>query len=106
VAPVGGFGLPGAYASTFLLTLTNPATILSFAAIFAGLGVGSANDALTAMVLVVGVFLGSALWWFVLSGATGLFRSKLSAGGPRWVNRISGAIIAAFGVLALSGLGG
>jgi threonine/homoserine/homoserine lactone efflux protein len=106
VAPAGGVGLPGAYASTFLLTLTNPTTILSFAAIFAGLGVGSANDALTAMLLVVGVFLGSALWWLVLSGATGLLRSTLSAGGLRWVNRISGAIIAAFGVLALSGLGG
>jgi threonine/homoserine/homoserine lactone efflux protein len=104
-APARGGGLVGAYASTLFLTLTNPTTILSFAAIFAGLGVGSTNDALSAMLLVLGVFLGSALWWLVLSGTAGLFRAKLSAGGLRWVNRVSGTIIAAFGVLALSGLG-
>ena len=105
-AEARGAGLPGAYASTFFLTLTNPTTILSFAAIFAGLGVTGANDALSAALLVLGVFLGSAAWWLVLSGGTGLFRPKLSAGGLRWVNRVSGTIIAAFGVLALSGLGG
>ncbi len=104
--PAARSGLLGAYASTFFLTLTNPTTILSFVAIFAGLGVGGADDALSAALLVVGVFLGSAAWWLVLSGGTGLFRSKLSAGGLRWVNRVSGVIIATFGVLALSGLGG
>jgi threonine/homoserine/homoserine lactone efflux protein len=100
-------GLPGAYASTFFLTLTNPTTILSFAAIFAGLGAGETNgDVLSAMLLVLGVFLGSAAWWFVLSGATSLFRTRLSVRGLRWVNRISGTVIAAFGVLAVSRLGG
>jgi len=99
--------LPGAYASTLVLTLANPATILSFAAIFAGLGAGSmGGDAVHAMSLVLGVFCGSALWWFVLSGATSLFRAKLSACGLRWVNRISGVVLAGFGVVALSGLGG
>ena len=101
-------GLPGAYASTFFLTLTNPTTILSFAAIFAGLGVAgdASGSALSAMLLVLGVFFGSATWWFVLSGATSLFRTRLSVRGLRWVNRISGTVIAAFGVLAVSGLGG
>jgi hypothetical protein len=51
------------------------------------------------------VFLGSAMWWFVLSGAVGLFRAKLSARGLRWANRASGTIITTFGVLAVSGLG-
>jgi threonine/homoserine/homoserine lactone efflux protein len=106
-ASAGGRGLLGAYASTLVLTLTNPTTILSFAAIFAGLGAGAADgDVLSSMTLVCGVFLGSALWWFFLSTATGLFRSRLSTGSLRWVNRVSGVIIAAFGVLALSGLGG
>ena len=105
-AEARGRGLLGAYASTFFLTLTNPTTILSFVAIFAGLGVGAASDALSAALLVLGVFLGSAAWWLVLSGGTGLFRSKLSTSGLRWVNRVSGTIIAAFGVLAPSGLGG
>jgi arginine exporter protein ArgO len=64
------------------------------------------GDALHAMSLVLGVFCGSTLWWFVLSGATSLFRAKLSAGGLRWVNRISGVVLAGFGLVALSGLGG
>ncbi len=107
-APAARSGLPGAYASTLFLTLTNPTTILSFAAIFAGLGVaGSAGgDVLAAMSLVAGVFLGSAAWWVVQSGVTSLFRTRLSVRGLRWVNRISGTVIAAFGVLAVSGLGG
>jgi threonine/homoserine/homoserine lactone efflux protein len=100
-------GLPGAYASTLFLTLTNPTTILSFAAIFAGLGAGSGGgDVPSVMLLVLGVFLGSALWWLVLSGVTSLFRARLSARGLRWVNRISGTVLATFGVLAVSGLGG
>jgi threonine/homoserine/homoserine lactone efflux protein len=104
--PAAGSGLAGAYASTFFLTLANPTTILSFVAIFAGLGVAEdANgDALPAMLLVLGVFLGSAAWWFVLSGATSFLRAVLSARGLRWVNRISGTVIAAFGVLAVSGV--
>jgi threonine/homoserine/homoserine lactone efflux protein len=106
-ATAGKGDLPGAYASTLVLTLANPTTILSFAAIFAGLGAGSmGGDALHAMSLVLGVFCGSTLWWFVLSGATSLFRAKISGGGLRWVNRISGVVLAGFGVIALSGLGG
>ena len=107
-APPARSGLAGAYASTLFLTLTNPTTILSFAAIFAGLGVAEdANgDALSALSLVLGVFLGSATWWFVLSGATSLLRTRLSPRGLRWVNRVSGTVLAVFGVLAVSGLGG
>lgn len=106
-APAGGSGLLGDYASTLFLTLTNPTTILSFAAIFAGLGVaGEANGGvLSATMLVPGVFLGSATWWFVLSGLVGFFRAKLTARGLPWVNRVSGTIIAIFGVLAVAGLG-
>jgi len=97
-----GDGLAAAYASTFFLTLTNPLTILSFAAIFAGLGVGSARgNYISAATLVLGVFLGSALWWLLLIGATGLFRDRLSPRGLRWANRVSGVIIAGFGLIAL-----
>lgn len=103
VAPTGGSGLPGAYASTFLLTLTNPTTILSFAAIFAGLGAGGGTeDYFSAALLVLGVFLGSALWWLILSGGVGLLHTKLSPGGLRWVNRVSGVVVAVLGLLALS----
>jgi len=102
-----GSGLLGAYASTLFLTLTNPLTILSFAGVFAGLGVGSAaRDYSSAGVLVLGVFLGSASWWLLLSGGVGLFRGKLDLQKLGWVNRISGIIITGFGVLALLSLRG
>lgn len=94
-------GLFGAYTSTFFLTLANPLTILSFAAIFAGLGLASSSgDYVTAVVLVLGVFMGSVLWWLILSGCVGMFRAKFDTRGLQWVNRISGVIIAGFGLFA------
>ena len=101
-AAARGFGLLGAYASTFALTLTNPTTILSFAAIFAGLGVAGASAGYhSAGLLVLGVLLGSALWWLLLSGGVGFFRDRVTPRALRWVNRLSGAMIMAFGVVAL-----
>jgi threonine/homoserine/homoserine lactone efflux protein len=105
VAKAESKGLFGAYASTFLLTVTNPMTILSFVAIFAALGLGSTTRSYaSALILVLGVFCGSAAWWLLLSGGVGLFRKKFNARGLLWVNRISGAIITLFGVVALGGL--
>jgi threonine/homoserine/homoserine lactone efflux protein len=104
IAPVTGPGLLGAYASTFLLTLTNPMTILSFAAIFAGLGIaGTGGSYLSAVTLVLGVFAGSALWWLLLSGGVGLFRVKFTPRALQWVNRISGLVVLGFGMVALWG---
>jgi len=100
-----GRGLAVAYGSTFALTLTNPTTILSFAAVFAGLGLGtSAGDRWSAALMVCGVFLGSALWWLILSGAVGLFRRAMTTERLQWVNRVSGGVLVAFGVLALLSL--
>ena len=104
-ANAAGGGLLGSYVSTFLLTVTNPLTILSFAAIFAGLGLANTSgNYVSALILVLGVFLGSASWWLLLSGGVGVFREKFNAQGLLWVNRISGAIITVFGVIALGGL--
>lgn len=101
-AAVRAGGLRSAYFTTFALTLTNPLTILTFAAIFAGIGAGEINGAYgSAALLVLGVFLGSALWWLILSGGTGLVRAKLTPARLVWVNRISGVVIATFGALAL-----
>ncbi len=97
-------GLLGAYTSTLFLTLTNPLTIMSFLAVFAGLGLAQSKGALSALLLVLGVFSGSAIWWFLLSGFTSLFRSKINPRGLSWINRVSGAIILAFGVVVLYGL--
>ena len=92
----------GAYGSTFLLTVTNPITILSFVAIFAGIGLGSTiADYGSAALLVFSVFAGSALWWLILSGSVSLLRKKVTPSVLKWINRISGAIITVFGVLTL-----
>jgi threonine/homoserine/homoserine lactone efflux protein len=106
-ASVQGNGLVGAYVSTLFLTLTNPLTILSFAAIFAGLGLASASGKFSsAAILVLGVFTGSAAWWLLLSGGVSLLRSRFDARAMRWVNRVSGIIITVFGARALLSLGG
>jgi threonine/homoserine/homoserine lactone efflux protein len=100
-------GLAAAYASTFLLTVVNPATILSFAAVFAGLGIASeGGQYFSAAALVLGVFSGSALWWLTLSGGVGALRSRFNPRALQWVNRISGVVIAGFGVAALVSLMG
>lgn len=101
-APAAGNGLISEYASTFLLTLTNPMTILLFAAVFTGLGIaGAKGNYADATVLVIGVFTGSASWWLILTGFTSLFRTRLNLQSLKRVNRISGLIILTFGLAAL-----
>jgi threonine/homoserine/homoserine lactone efflux protein len=96
--PRGAGGLLRAYLSTFFLTLTNPLTIASFAAMFVGLGVES--DGWGAAVLVAGVFCGSALWWSLLSGGVGFFRGALER-HTIWINRLAALVIIAFAVVIL-----
>jgi threonine/homoserine/homoserine lactone efflux protein len=93
-------GLAGAYLSTLGLTLTNPMTILSFAALFVGLGV-TAGDVAGATILTLGVFLGSAAWWVVLTTVVSLLRSRITPTWLRRVNIASGLLIGAFGVVAI-----
>ncbi len=96
--------LISAYGSTFLLTLANPMTILSFAAIFAGLGLVNNNlNYGSAVLMVLGVFGGSAVWWLFLSSSASLFRDRI---GDKlvWLNRISGTIISTFGIIAILSL--
>jgi threonine/homoserine/homoserine lactone efflux protein len=96
-------GLVGAYGSTFLLTITNPVTIISFAAVFASLGLGSGiMDYGSAALLVLSVFIGSAFWWLILSGSISFLRAKVTPKVLLWINRVSGAIILGFGVVAIA----
>lgn len=98
----GNNGLAGAYVSAFCLTVTNPMTILSFTAIFAGLGVGATGgNYVLAGVLVLGVFMGSLLWWLFLSGMVNMLRTSLEQKSMIWINRLSGACIAGFGLWSL-----
>jgi threonine/homoserine/homoserine lactone efflux protein len=96
-------GLLGAYGSTLLLTLTNPATILSFVLIFGSFGLATNTNQTygSALSLVAGVPLGSAMWWFLLSGGVSLFRARCTPAVLQWVNRVAGCLIAGFGVAAL-----
>lgn len=95
-----------AYGSTFLLTLTNPLTIFSFMAVFAGMGLAAAPGAYgQAAMTVAGVFLGSAAWWLLLSGGVTLLRERVTGGALRWVNRAAGLVILVFGVVLIAQLG-
>jgi threonine/homoserine/homoserine lactone efflux protein len=103
VAATKASSLYRAYLSTLGLTLTNPTTILSFVAIFAGLGFGSsvAHSLSAAVPLVLGVFTGSALWWLTLSTVVSRLRAHVTTRGMIGVNRISGMVILIFGAVAL-----
>lgn len=124
-APARGTGLAGAWLTTVALTLANPATILSFAAVFAGAGLGQHRYGTgEAAALVAGVFLGSAAWWLVLSGVVERWRRKhpefaswapgavggavvtgvsmgLASRTLKRINQASGVLLAAFGIAAL-----
>lgn len=97
-------GVMAAWATTFGLTLTNPATIFSFLGVFAGLGLASGAGVPAAIALVLGVFLGSAAWWLALALGVGSLRERLDQRALRWVNRLSGTVIALFGAGALGSL--
>jgi len=96
-------GSPGGdYLSTFLLTLSNPMTIIAFVAILGSVGaVGSGEFRLGAFLLVMGVFSGSALWWLALSALVGFLRARLTSQTLLWVNRAAGLVIFAFAVAIL-----
>jgi threonine/homoserine/homoserine lactone efflux protein len=106
-AKLNAAGLSNAYTSTLFLTLTNPATILSFVALFASFGLSTtAANYLTASAFVLGVFLGSALWWLFLSGSVGVFRERFGPRQMQWVNWFSACLMGGFGLMALFGLRG
>jgi threonine/homoserine/homoserine lactone efflux protein len=89
-------GLPAAFLSTLGLTLTNPPTILAFAAIFAGLGLASSADYGAAALVVAGVFAGSMAWWVVLALGAGKLRHRLGPRLFRAINIVSGLTILGF----------
>ena len=95
-APAGAHA--GLFAQTFFLTLSNPATILSFAAIFAGMGLAAGGDAARATALVAGTFAGSLAWWIILSGAVSLARNRVTPAVLVWINRGAGLLLLGFAV--------
>ena len=95
-------GLVGAFISIFGLTMTNPMTILSFAAIFAGLGVVGRGGT-DAALLTLGVFCGSASWWLILTWVVAALRTRVTVGGLTWVNRVSGVVLLGVAIWSIAG---
>ncbi len=104
IVPFDNKGLLGSYVSSFLLALTNPVTIFAFVAVFAAFGLGHKLNILSACILVIGVFVGSSLWFLAIGYVATLFKKNLDAGGLRWVNRISGVLIILSGIAAFVSL--
>jgi threonine/homoserine/homoserine lactone efflux protein len=100
-----GKGAFQAFISSFFLTLTNPITILAFAAAFAGFGlISSDGGPISAALVVIGVFFGSTTWWFTISSISSFLRKKLNSHVIHRITQISGLIITVFGVLILLGV--
>jgi putative LysE/RhtB family amino acid efflux pump len=99
--PRGSWGWWALYTSALGLTLTNPMTIMAFAAVFAGAGLVAQATWSSAVVATLGVGMGSLSWWLALSTVVALMRHSVSDAGMRMVNRISGAVVVAFGLLAV-----
>ena len=86
--------------STFLLTLTNPTTVLSFLALLAALGMGDPRQWWLTVFLVGGIFCGSMVWWIVLSSIVNRFRDRFNDRTLLLMNRVAGLAIGGFGVAA------
>jgi len=99
--------LLGDFISTFALTITNPLTILSFMAVFAGFSFATTTpNYFSALLLVCGVFVSAATWWFILTSTIGFLKSSLKPQSMVLINRCSGALIFAFGFYLLMNIFG
>jgi threonine/homoserine/homoserine lactone efflux protein len=104
ILPFNLKGQFGAYVSTLILALTNPVTVFAFVAVFAAFGLGHTITFVSACLLVLGVFLGSCLWFLALGYVAVFFRRRLKSGGFRWVNTISGVLLIISGLAAFVSL--
>jgi len=91
--------------SSFFITVFNPLTVMAFGAAFAGRNLAGVGASLAdASVLVAGVFCGALAWWAILCTAAVGLRQHFTGTGLRWLNRVSGAVILLFGLVALASL--
>lgn len=101
--PEGPDGLLRGFVATFVLTATNPITIVAFLGIFAFFGVAAlGGNTMLALALVVGVFVGSSIWWLSLAALAGRYRAQLAGGALRRINQCSGLLLLGFGLYGLA----
>jgi threonine/homoserine/homoserine lactone efflux protein len=91
-----------AYVTTLLLTLTNPTTVLSYLAVLAALRLGEARPWTLTLFLVLGIFVGSMIWWIVLAVVSGHFRDRVNDRSIVWMNRIAAVAIGGFGIVTMA----
>jgi threonine/homoserine/homoserine lactone efflux protein len=104
-ASAKGESLFRSYLSVLFLTITNPLAILTFSGMFAGLGLAQEGvNYISGLQVVLGVSIGSATWWLLLSIGVSLLQNRINSKVLSWVNRISGIIVVIFGLIALFGL--
>jgi threonine/homoserine/homoserine lactone efflux protein len=92
------------FISVLFLTLSNPLTFFAFIAIFSALGIEKEFEFFSAISLVIGVFIGSFGWFFLLSSFVNRYKNKVSAKGWFWLNKVAGIIIIVSGGIAIGGL--
>jgi threonine/homoserine/homoserine lactone efflux protein len=103
ITETGASTVARSIASTFVLTITNPATLIGFTALFAGLGglMGDSPSFIVASFVVLGVFAGSAIWWLTLTTLVGFVHARIDDRVVRLINEVSGLAVAAFGIAVL-----
>jgi threonine/homoserine/homoserine lactone efflux protein len=101
VPPPTAAGLAWAYLSTLGLTITNPATIVSFAALVATLRIGISGGLAAPTLVVAGVALGSATWWCIVAAVASALRSRVTPRVVRGIGVFSGLAIAVLGLAAV-----
>jgi len=93
------------YFSVLAVTITNPLAVFLFIALFASLGVVADSSNWThSLITTSGVFLGAALWWYILTSLVNAFRTKFRLKQLWWINKVSGAAIFTLGAIAIIGL--
>jgi threonine/homoserine/homoserine lactone efflux protein len=89
------------FASTLILTLTNPTTVLSFLVVLSAVGLARNKTWYLTLLTVGGIFAGSMLWWMILTGVVNRFRDRFSDRSMLWMNRVAGLAIAGFGIVMM-----
>jgi len=89
------------FVSTFILTLTNPTTVLSFLVVLSAVGLAGNKTWYLTLVVVFGIFAGSMLWWIILTSVVNHFRDRFSDRAMLWMNRAAGVAIAGFGIVMM-----